>query len=151
MPGGIHTKEGIAPIGLCSRWAHKLGYKVDVYMNPINPEFDVDGFISHLDQQSEALQTAAIDHGEDTPFNDRRFGTFALSMDWLEDMKQKDAEQIFKHFRIIRAELDYSSNQMLYTAASFLFDRVPENTMAPGYFVMVDADAGKINIRVRKA
>jgi hypothetical protein len=87
---------------------------------------------------------------ESTPFADRKLGSFAMPIQWVEGMKNKDAEELFKHFRIVRAEIDYSSQSILYVAASEFFDSVPANEMAPGYRIMLDSEAGKLNIRVAK-
>jgi hypothetical protein len=89
--------------------------------------------------------------GERSAMLDRRLGGFSIPMDWLEGMKNSHASQLFSHFRIIRAEIDYASNAVLYVAASELFDVVTENMMAPSYRVMIDPDGEKINVRVAKA
>jgi hypothetical protein len=89
---------------------------------------------------------------ESSPFIDRKLGNFSVPLEWLESIMNRDAEEIFKNFRIIRAEIDYASNAVLYVAASELFDRVPENTMAPSYRIMVDraTPESPITIRVSK-
>ena len=87
---------------------------------------------------------------ESTPFADRKLGSFAMPLQWVEGMKNKHAEEIFKHFRIVRAELDYSSNSILYVAASEFFDPVPQNEMAPGYQIRVDPEGDRVSIRVVK-
>lgn len=87
---------------------------------------------------------------ERSPFTDRRLGSFAIPVQWLEGMQNRHAEVVFKNFRIVRAEIDYASGSVLYVAASELFDPVPIGAMAPGYRVMVDPDGDTARVRVVK-
>ena len=91
-----------------------------------------------------------VDDMESSPFIDRRLGTFAIPLEWLEGMQQKDSEQVFKDFRIISANYDYATGCIQYTAASFHFDPLPPNTQAPGYVIMVDAESDVVSIRVKR-
>jgi len=87
---------------------------------------------------------------DSTPFGDRKLGNFAMPITWVEGMKNKHAEAVFKHFRIVRAEIDYASQNILYVAASEFFDPIPPNEMAPSYQIMVDADGEGVKLRVVK-
>lgn len=89
---------------------------------------------------------------ESTPFIERKLGNFSMPLGWLEGLRNVDAEAIFKHFRIIKAELDYASQSVLYIAASELFDPVLPNQMAPSYQIMVDrvTPDSPLSIRVSK-
>lgn len=86
---------------------------------------------------------------DSSPFIERRLGNFATPIEWLEGMTTRHFREIFKHFRIVRAELDYVTKSMQYVAASDYFDPVPEGSMPGAYSIMIDA-GDPITIRVNR-
>ena len=94
-----------------------------------------------LTEQGEALDSS--------PFIERRLGNFSVPIEWLEGMATKHFREIFKHFRIVRAELDYATQSMQYVAASDYFDEVPKGQMPGSYAIQIDAGE-PITIRVNR-
>lgn len=94
-----------------------------------------------------------VDPLETSPFSDRRLGMFSTPIDWIEGMQTRHFRQIFQHFRIVRAELDYVSNSMQYVAASDFFDPVPRGAQPGSYNIVVDpgpTPEAPIGIRVQR-
>jgi hypothetical protein len=88
---------------------------------------------------------------EGSPFVERRLGMFSIPVDWLEGMQNQHFAQVFRHFRIVRAEFDYASKNIQYVAASEFFDPVPEGTMPGNYVIAVGHGVGdEIDIRVNR-
>ncbi len=90
---------------------------------------------------------------DSSPFVDRRLGNFSIPLEWVEGMATKHAMEVFKHFRVLRAELDYVTNSIQYVAASDYFDPVPKGATPGSYDIKIDPGVtpeAPITIRVSR-
>ena len=81
---------------------------------------------------------------------DNRFGRIRLEIEVLEDNEEL-AREIMGQLIIVRAEFDYVTKQLEYTAHCPAFELLEPGQQAPWYDIEVDTDAGSITWKKQEA